>query len=150
MKSKRFQYIVWLCLSYLSIGNLLALETGLSIYEGRLTEKNSIEFLVNMSAKPNIPIEFTYTTVDGSAKAGFDYIKSVGKVIIQPGEKKAFINVPLIYNTKKIKKPTNFYVVIASQNTAVFIQKAVGVIEPEKLSSNFSFSESNISKGGIK
>lgn len=144
---RKLKHLLWIILGVGLCTNIFGLETGLSVYDGKQTEKNSIEFVVSMSAKPAIPIEFLYSTTDGTAKAGHDYIKTSGKLTIPAGEKKAIINVPLIRNPKNINNSPTLYLTISSK-TAVFIPKAAGMIIPNKIYPDQK--ESNISKGGSK
>lgn len=129
---------------------LWGLEIGLKIQNAQITKqdegKTDMEFAVVMSATPVVPIEFTYTTSDGTAKAGKDYIYSSGKITIPAHEKRAIIKVPIINNTHYADNKT-FNVTIASRLTPVFIAKATGTI----IDNDFTKNDSNInSKKGTK
>lgn len=108
------------------------LESGLLVKDTQMIEGDEgtsmMEFTVIISATPAVPVEFTYKTSDGTAKAGKDYKQTAGVGTIAAGQQTTTILIPII-NDKKLTKNTKiFNVTIASQKVAIFVAQATGTI----------------------
>jgi hypothetical protein len=68
-----------------------------SVAEGN-SGTSTANFTVTLSSAVEIPVEFDYTTADGTAVVGTDYTYGSGTVVIAPGETRATIAVSVIGN----------------------------------------------------
>jgi hypothetical protein len=55
-----------------------------------------VRVMIYLSKATTEPVTVSYSTVDGSAKAGVDYIASKGSVTFEPGQTAKWITVPII------------------------------------------------------
>jgi hypothetical protein len=105
---------------------------GMKIHDAKLifdeNNKPFAEFLVTLSVIPLGDVVFKYSTADGTAKQGKDYVKTEGIATMSSQQIMSKIKVPLINKRNKIQK--NFYMTISSKDTAVFLKKAEAKIEP--------------------
>jgi chitinase len=78
--------------------------TGLSIADATMVEGNSgtkeARFTVSLTGETALPARVNFATVDGTAKAGTDYIALAGQLVFAPGEKTKII--PVIVNGEMI------------------------------------------------
>lgn len=94
-----------------------------SITEGDIGTSEMV-FVVNHSIRSKSSTDIYYTTINGSAKAGKDYIATNGTVVMAPNENTTRITVPIINDTKYTADKKTFSVSIASETT---VAKAVGM-----------------------
>ncbi|HTS01482.1 MAG TPA: Calx-beta domain-containing protein, partial [Thermoanaerobaculia bacterium] len=66
-------------------------------YEGD-GEPSSLPFWISLSARPTGSVSVDYTTSDGSAKAGTDYINTSGTATFAAGQTAVLVNVPILGN----------------------------------------------------
>jgi hypothetical protein len=60
---------------------------------------NSLAFTVVLSQEYDLPVTVNYTTSDGSALAGSDYVATTGSVTFEPGQTSQTIEVPIVGDT---------------------------------------------------
>lgn len=115
---------------------------GMKIHDAKLifdeNNKPFSEFLVTLSTRPLGDIKIKYSTSDGTAKQGKDYVKTNGIAIIPSQHISTTIKV-LLLNKGNVKTQTqkNFYMTISSEDAPVFLKKAEAKIEPQFSSENF-------------
>ncbi len=88
----------------LDISNGLPQDLSLSVTDFADNEGNgssqSATFTLTLSDTPNTALSVAYTTVDGDALAGQDYVASAGTVSFAAGETTKTISVPIIGDTQ--------------------------------------------------
>ena len=78
-------------------GSSTAVKAG--IYDSTVVEgADDLEFVVSLSAAAGKTVNIDYSTVDGEAVAGEDYIATAGTLTFNPGEVRKFITVPVLEN----------------------------------------------------
>lgn len=135
MKMFRFSvFILLVLLPQLVFG----ISGGIEIYDAKIiideNKKLYAEFPVILSATPLGDIKVKYSTSDGTAKQGKDYLKVNGVASIPSQHISTTIKVPLL-NKSNVKAQTqkNFYMTISSDDAPVFSKKAEAKIEPQLL-----------------
>jgi Ca2+-binding RTX toxin-like protein len=85
-------------------------------------------FTVRLSEPISDAISFRYTTVNGTAKAGLDYVARTGFVTFAPGQTQQTINIPILNNN--FNEPNETFRVVLSypQNPTVAQEVGIGVI----------------------
>ena len=98
-----------------------------SVIEGNKGQR-TINFIVNLSKKPKQTVQVDYTTQDGTATAGSDYIAKSGTVIFAPGVKKQAIIITV--NKDKTVEPDEIFNVVLSDpvNAIITDSSATGTI----------------------
>ncbi|MFD0980775.1 Calx-beta domain-containing protein [Tropicimonas aquimaris] len=76
------------------------------IEEGNSGERFAV-FEVWLSRPASKDLSFDYTTVDGSALAGSDYVKTAGTIVFQAGQEVAYVRVP-VKGDKTLEGSENF------------------------------------------
>ncbi|HWB10980.1 MAG TPA: Calx-beta domain-containing protein [Pirellulales bacterium] len=69
--------------------------------------------------------EVSYTTADGTAKAGTNYVATSGTVVFQPGQTQAFIDVPII-DDHVVDTPGDFRFVLSNPTGGAFVYDGLG------------------------
>jgi chitinase len=69
------------------------------IAEGNAGQTNAV-FTLRLAAASASPLTVTYTTANGTAVAGRDYVARVGSVVFAPGETVKTVTVPVMGNTR--------------------------------------------------
>lgn len=69
--------------------------TGAAVTEGG-TGTTEAAFTVTLSRAGAVPVSVSYTTVDGSAEAGSDYIAASGTLLFSPGQTQKTVNVTVL------------------------------------------------------
>jgi hypothetical protein len=86
--------------------------------EGRAGETRTAAFVVRLSAPSATPVTVQYRTVDGTAKAGTDYVAASGVLTLEPGQ--TFVEVPVaLLGDDKSEYPDTFELLIESATAAV-------------------------------
>ena len=67
-------------------------------------------------------------TVDGNAKEGIDYLKTVGTFTLPAGQKNGLVVVPVINDKRNLLGEKYFYLAIDSKTIPLFRPKAKGTI----------------------
>jgi hypothetical protein len=117
---------------------LFGISGGIEIYDAKImideNKKLYAEFPVVLSATPLGDIKVKFSTSDGTAKQGKDYLKANGVATIPSQQISTTIKVPLL-NKGNVKTQTqkNFYMTISSEDAPVFSKKAEAKIEPQLL-----------------
>lgn len=140
------KFVCNLVIGLIMVTNLYGLETGLIVSNGKQIEGNLMEFEVSISATPAVPVEFSYSTRDKTAKAGKNYSKTSGKTILPIGQKKMIIQVPLVASAEKKREELEFELMLTSIKTPIYVSIGVGKIVQDKLNTSFISKESDISK----
>jgi parallel beta-helix repeat protein len=79
--------------------------------------------------------EVSYTTVDGTAQTGTNYIATSGTLTFQPGQNHAFIDVPIL-DDQVVDDPGNFQVVLSDPTGGAFIYDGLGQCDVSILDSD--------------
>jgi hypothetical protein len=117
---------------------LFGISGGIEIYDAKImideNKKLYAEFPVVLSATPLGDMKVKFSTSDGTAKQGKDYLKANGVATIPSQQISTTIKVPLL-NKGNVKTQTqkNFYMTISSEDAPVFSKKAEAKIEPQLL-----------------
>jgi uncharacterized delta-60 repeat protein len=80
-------------------GLFLTVEDALTSEGNRSDDSRTADFVVRLSKSLTYSVSFKYQTVDLSAKAGSDYVKTEGLGWIDPGQPWEVISVPILPNT---------------------------------------------------
>jgi hypothetical protein len=118
-----------------SIGNGIIIQddettTAQLLYAGdagvvRGTSGNQFaEFTITLALNPSSNVTFDYTTADGTAQAGVDYLATSGTATIVPGTTSAHIQVPILPTTSP--GATLTYTLTISNASGATIDRAVG------------------------
>src|SRR5262249_34996092 len=105
---------------------------SVSIADVKLNEGNTgtttATFTATLSSVPRGMVTVNYATVDGSAKAGSDYVANKGMLTFQPGTTTQTVSV--MVNGDSMAEPTEtFFVVLTNPvNATIDKGRAVGVI----------------------
>jgi hypothetical protein len=92
------------------------------------TGTTTFAFKVSLSAASSVTTTLHYTTVDGTALAGVDYVAASGTLTIAAGQTSATINVTVDGQSLSVNK--TFYVQISAPTNAVLgASQAAGVLE---------------------
>ncbi|HEX8465225.1 MAG TPA: Calx-beta domain-containing protein [Abditibacterium sp.] len=81
-------------------------------------------FPVVLTRSSSTPVSIQWTTRDGNAKAGSDYLASSGTVVFAPGQKLVFVAVPIVGDF--IEEPDEFFSLILSGAQGAYILDNVG------------------------
>jgi Calx-beta domain len=84
-----------------------------------------IYFSVTLGAAESSPVTFTYTTADGTAKAGVDYVFASGTGVIPANATSVAIPVMLMPNSPPLT-PTSFTLTISNPSGGLAIGRATG------------------------
>lgn len=80
---------------------------------------NRATFAVEISEPVGQRMTFTYATVDGTATAGADYVRSQGSIVFEPNQTRAYVSVPLIADLA-LEDTESFDLRVQSTNQALF------------------------------
>ncbi len=106
----------------LTVGDVV---TTSSNVDGALT---NAMFTINLSTVTPLPVVVNYSTSDGTAKAGTDYVATSGQVIIPAGQTSATVNVPIIGSSKNAPQKQFTFNLSNPQNAAIARGTANGII----------------------
>ena len=99
-----------------------------SIDDMTVTEGNSgtkeARFTVTLTGETALPVQVEFATVDGSAKAGTDYIASAGQLVFAPGERTKTI--PILINGDTTFEPDEQFVVRLSNPVDAIMARSEG------------------------
>jgi hypothetical protein len=114
-------------------------DTLISIIDGTILEGHSgvllMTFLVSLSAPSAVPVSVTYTTVDGTAQAGADYIPHTSGVLtFAPGEVTATIGVEVVGDTAAEASETFSVMLTSVENATLATSTALGTIRDDDVS----------------
>ena len=90
----------------------------IAIHEGNSTYGPNIEFVVTLSAPSTETVQVAYTTVDGSAQAGNDYIGASGTLSFAPGQTSAVVALTS-YGYSVVEPDETFTLQLSSPQNAV-------------------------------
>lgn len=86
---------------------------------------------VRMPEKARTRVTVRFRTVDGTAKAGTDYVAKSGKVVLEPGQRAKTITIP-VGDDDRVEPTEYFYVAFASRQARVTTKRAtVSVIDDD-------------------
>ncbi|MFZ0063293.1 MAG: FG-GAP-like repeat-containing protein [Pyrinomonadaceae bacterium] len=119
-----------------------------SLLEGNSGTSSAI-FTVTLSTVSGKPISVDYSTADGTATAGSDYVSSSGTVSIPTGQLTRSILVPVIGDTINELDETFFVVFTNPQNVTIARAQGTGtIINDDTPKIQFSFASYTISETG--
>ena len=95
-----------------------------AVVEGNAGTTNAT-FTVSLSAGSTKPVQVTYATAEGTAKAGPDYFGGVGTLNFAPGETTKSVTLPV--NGDVLDEPDETFTVVLSQPVNGVIVKGTGV-----------------------
>ena len=104
------------------------------------TQARSLNFSVRLSNAYSQRVTVAYMTVDGTAKAGVDYVAGNGAVVFEPGETSKTITVTTIPDTT-VESDETFGVKLSSTTIPVPTDAAIGTI----LDDDYTLSVANVS-----
>ena len=85
------------------------------------------KFTIRLEQASTAPVTVNYTTQDGTATAGPDYIKTSGSLTFAPGQTSAVVNVPVL-NDGDIGKNRNFRLIITSATATDLKSVTIGLV----------------------
>ncbi len=91
--------------------------SGTRIQEGN-SGSSSATVTVSLSAKASQPVSVNYTTVNGTAQAGSDYLATSGTLSFAPGETSKTLSIPVKGDTT-VESDENFQVQLSAATNAV-------------------------------
>ena len=97
-------------------------EVKQNVVEGQAGTLTNAYFMVELTAPrkdPNALISFNFTTRDGTAKAGEDYVANKGTLVFYPNETKAVVAVEII-GDNRLEANENFYMDFTNASGAAF------------------------------
>ncbi len=104
-------------------GNIqITVSDASDVYEGSGTP---LKFTIKLSQNHYFPVKVNYTTVNGSAKSGVDYIKTSGSVIFCRHETTKTIEVPVIDDDIH-ENAENLYMDISSSSNGYIVTRGRG------------------------
>lgn len=109
-------------------------------------------FTVSISATSPEPLEVSYSTSDGTAKEGIDYIKATGSFILPAGMQSHPVVVSVVNDHRNIISNKFFYLSLTSKNLPLFKGKAKGVIidnDPPQSAKEHKETKSDTTKGKL-
>jgi hypothetical protein len=115
-----------------------ALSAGLMMADAKVFKgdgNNTMEFIVSISSMASVPVEIEYQTVDGTAKAGKDYLATKGKIILPAWQHQISIYVPIL-NAKKSSSIEKQFNLLITSKSVVLTPKAVGTIIDKDITSS--------------
>jgi uncharacterized repeat protein (TIGR01451 family) len=93
-----------------------------SVKEGNIGT-TSMAFPVNLSQPSDLPVSLFYSTSDGTAVAGADYMSASGTLSFDPGVTSAVVRVPILGNTR-IEPTKTFSLLLSSPSNAVLARSS--------------------------
>jgi hypothetical protein len=88
-------------------------------------EGQNAVFTVTLSAASGQTITVNYTTADGSATAGEDYVATSGTLTFPPGTTTLTISVPLIRDSNNVEPPETFSLILSGSANATIVNGTV-------------------------
>ena len=84
-------------------------------------------FMVSLSVPQNQPVTVDFSTSDGTALAGQDYVATSGTLIFQPGETSKIVEVPVIGNTIPEGNKNFFLITPGSRASCTIVDNHPGI-----------------------
>ena len=119
-----------------------------SVIEGNSGTKDAV-FTLTLSPASSQTVTVEYTTADGTAKAGTDYVATFGKVTFSPGVSTATISVPVIVDTLDEEDETFFVRLSNAVDSTIARLKAVGTIQDDDNPPNVSVNDASAIEGDL-
>jgi hypothetical protein len=104
--------------------------SDVSIVEGDSGTTNAL-FQVFLSTSTTQTVTLNFSTVDGSATAGVDYLAQSGQVTLAPGDTVELISVPILGDNDPEIDETFFVNLSAAVNASIGDAQGMGVIEDD-------------------
>jgi hypothetical protein len=92
----------------------------LAVGDDKVKEGEVAHFKVHLSEPTTVDVKFTYTTTDGSAVAGKDYVKTAGTGSIPAGQTWTKVAVPTLQDDV-VEKTESFYLDVAGADNATVV-----------------------------
>jgi hypothetical protein len=115
------------------VGTILDNEPRVSINDVSLQEgrngRQSVVFIVMLSAAYDQPVTMSYRTVDGSATSGSDYVAKTGTLTFAPGETTKTITIEVKGDRKKEANETFYLDLFDSSSNSLFTKnRGIGMV----------------------
>ncbi len=107
----------------------ISIEHGYSQAEGIVP--NYVSFYVRLSNPSYLPISFNYSTADGTAVAGSDYVAATGTLTVNPGETNQSVDVLVIDDNVDEVNETLFVNLSNPVNASITTAQAEGAISDD-------------------
>ncbi|MDJ0616359.1 MAG: Calx-beta domain-containing protein, partial [Calothrix sp. MO_192.B10] len=125
--------------------------SNITIDEGN-SSNTTAQFIFNLSSPSSTDVEFTYSTLNGSAIADEDYIATSGQVLIAKGETTATVEVEIVADTQ-LESAEIFALNLSGLSGASFENNqseysAIATIETDTLDDNEGVLDDNIYGSG--
>ncbi|MEZ5944746.1 MAG: Calx-beta domain-containing protein [Planctomycetaceae bacterium] len=124
---------------------------SLSVTSANVTEGGTLSFVVTLSAASNVPVSFDYSTADGTASAGFDYLAASGTVVIPAGMTSAIVNVSTTQDSDFEADETLTLSLTGSSGAIIGAPNATGTIvnDDQAPLPTISISDASIAEGKL-
>ena len=112
-----------------------------SVYSTATNEGGGVTFQIVRSGGMSYPVDVSYSTEDGTALAGSDYITTSGTVTFNVGETSKTVNVATIATPADIEGQEHFFLNCSTSNQSANINNphTAGYINSEVVSEQFTY-----------
>jgi GH24 family phage-related lysozyme (muramidase) len=103
--------------------------TGMTLSEGKKGQTTLFTFTVTLSAAYDQPVTMSYSTANGSAKSGEDYVAKTGTLTFAPGEMTKTITIEVKGDSKREANETFYLDLFGLSSNALFTRnRGIGTI----------------------
>ncbi|MCA9030578.1 MAG: hypothetical protein KDA66_07200 [Planctomycetaceae bacterium] len=124
---------------------------SLSVANASVTEGGTLSFVVTLSAASNVPVSFDYSTTNGTAIAGSDYLAASGTIVIPAGTTSAIVNVSTTQDSDYEADETLALSLTGSVGAIIGVPNATGTIlnDDQAPLPSISISDASVNEGKL-